>query len=81
MYPHVHIVLLSVQYSAILYARLDALQSGREIVSTDGGTGGTGEFAVLDLISVKEERLILIVLASQLQCTCKNQETGVRYLW
>lgn len=41
------------------------LRSEKEIVSTDGETGGTEEFAVLDLISVKQERFILIVEAKR----------------
>lgn len=37
------------------------LQSEKEIIYTDGETGGTEEFAVLDLVSVQHERFIFIV--------------------
>lgn len=41
------------------------LRSEKEIVSTDGETGGTEEFTILDLISVKEERFIPIVVEAK----------------
>ncbi|KAF8538492.1 hypothetical protein BDD12DRAFT_842333 [Trichophaea hybrida] len=41
------------------------LRSEKENISTDGQTGGTEEFAVLDLISVKDERFIFIVEAKR----------------
>jgi hypothetical protein len=37
------------------------LRSEKEIVSTDGETGGTEEFVVVDLISVREERFIFVI--------------------
>ncbi|KAF8533426.1 hypothetical protein BDD12DRAFT_487215 [Trichophaea hybrida] len=37
----------------------------KEVVSTDGQTGSTEEFVVVDLISVKEEKFILIVEAKR----------------
>jgi hypothetical protein len=41
------------------------LRSDKEIVSTDGETGATEEFVVSDLISVKEEKFILVVEANR----------------
>ena len=41
------------------------LRSEKEIVPTDGETGSTEEFVMVDLISVKKERFILIVEAKR----------------
>ena len=37
------------------------LRRGKEIVSTDGETGGEEEFVVMDLIKIKEKRFVLVV--------------------
>ena len=39
------------------------LRSEKDVVSTDGETGGTEEFVVMDLISVEGEEFVLIVEA------------------
>ncbi|KAF8472011.1 hypothetical protein BDZ91DRAFT_717027 [Kalaharituber pfeilii] len=41
------------------------LRTDKEIVSKDGETGGTEEFVVVDRITYKEERFILIVESNQ----------------
>ena len=41
------------------------LRSGKEIVSTDGETGGEEEFVIVDLIQVRREDFILIVEAKR----------------
>lgn len=60
-------------YSTILFdfrrkARRKSLhlRSEKEIVSTDGETGGTEEFVVVDLILVTEEKFVFIVEAKRL---------------
>jgi len=42
------------------------LRSEREILSSDGETGGEEEFVVMDLISVEEEKYVFIVEAEKL---------------
>ena len=41
------------------------LRREKEIVSTDGETGGTEEFVMVDLVSVTEEKFVLIVEAKR----------------
>ena len=41
------------------------LRREKEIVSTDGETGGTEEFVMVDLVSVTEEKFVLVVEAER----------------
>lgn len=55
-------------YSTILFdfrRKSLRLRSEKEIVSTDGETGGTEEFVVVNLISVTEEKFVFIVEAKR----------------
>ena len=45
-----------------MIVRLIQLLREKEIVSTDGETEGTGDFVVVDLMLVLEERFVLVVL-------------------